>query len=112
MKKPTPNASDFVERIELQTQLTAQDAAGQPPTSWITVAKLWADVRYTGGLETIRAGAPAAITRVSVRIRHYPSVNAGQRLLHNGRVLHINTVQPGPRRAWIDLVCEAINAQS
>jgi head-tail adaptor len=38
------------------------------------------------------------------------AVNAGQRITHDGVVFNIESVLPDARRAFVDCVCEVINA--
>lgn len=96
--------------VELQSQAATQDELGQPSTSWLTTASVWADIRYQTGLSAIKSGADVSVVRVSIRMRHR-AVNAGQRILHEGVAFNIEAVQPDIRRAYIDCVCEVINAK-
>ena len=97
--------------VELQSPVATQDEAGQPSTSWLTVATVWADIRYQTGLSAIKSGADVSVVRVSIRMRHR-AVNAGQRIAYEGTVFNIEAVQPDVRRAYVDCVCEAVNVAS
>lgn len=100
-------------RVELQQQSTAKDDFGQViPGAWTTAATVWAHVVHLSGIESIKSGADTSTTRASVRIRHRSGVNAGMRLVHDGRVYDIEGVNPDDHKAFIDLVCEAVNLQS
>ena len=96
--------------VALQSQVATQDELGQPSTSWLTVATVWADIRYQTGLSAIKSGADVSVVRVSIRMR-YRAINAGQRITHECVVFHIEAVQPDVRRAYVDCVAEVINAQ-
>ncbi|KIF83565.1 phage head closure protein [Noviherbaspirillum autotrophicum] len=98
--------------VKLQALGTERDEIGQPlPTGWADVADLWADIRYQTGMETVKAGAEASITRVSIRIRHRDDINAGMRVIHGGIIYNIKAVLPDvARKQHVDLVCEAVNA--
>ena len=96
--------------VELQSPVATQDEAGQPSTSWLTVATVWADIRYQTGLSAIKSGADVSVVRVSIRMRHR-ALNAGQRITHEGKVFNIEAVQPDVRHAYVDCVCEVLNAQ-
>lgn len=104
------SAGQLRHRVELQSQVDTVDDIGQPSTSWLTVATVWADIRYQSGLSVIKSGTDISITRVSIRMRHR-AVNAGQRITHGGVVFNIEAVQPDVRRAYVDVVCEVLNAQ-
>ena len=105
------NAGQLRQRVTLQTLAVGQDAIGQPVTTWLDTALLWADVRHVKGLSAIKAGADVSLSKVSIRLR-YTACNAGQRVLHDGKVYAIEAVLPDAKRVYVDLVCEVINAQS
>jgi SPP1 family predicted phage head-tail adaptor len=98
-------------RVTLQSQVTTQDALGQPSTSWMDTATVWGDVRFQGGLEAIKSGADTSVVRASIRLR-YRAVNAGQRVSFDGKLFNIMAVMNDPRKTYVDLVCETINAGS
>ncbi len=102
-------AASLRHRITLQTLASGQDEIGQPVTTWQTTALLWADVRYLSGLSAIKAGADTSTSKVSIRVRH-GSFNAGQRVLHDGKVFDVQAVMPDGKREFVDLVAVVINA--
>ena len=96
-------------RITIQRKTAAADAWGTPePQGWEDVAKVWANVRYLSGSESIRAGADVSIVRASIRIRWRTGIDAGMRVLHAGQVYDIEAVLPGADRKHIDLVCKLL----
>lgn len=95
--------------VALQSRVDTVDEIGQPSTSWLTTASVWADIRYQTGLSAIKSGADVSVARVSIRMRHR-AVNAGQRILHGGTVFNIEAVQPDVRGAYVDCVAEVVNA--
>lgn len=103
------NARMLRHRVTLQTQVDTVDGLGQPSTSWLTTATLWADIRYLSGLSTIKSGADVSIVKVSIRIRQR-SINPGQRFAYGNEVFDIEAVLPDGTRQWIDLVCTVKNA--
>lgn len=85
------------------------DELGQPIRTWANVGDDWADIRYLSGLEAVKAGAEASISRVSVRVRYRTDLNAGMRLTDGESVYNIRVVQPDrARREYVDLVCEVV----
>lgn len=89
-----------------------QDSAGQPLTTWVKVADVWADIRHKSGLETIKADAETSIVKASIRIRYRTGIDAGMRVLHGSRVYDIKAVLPDvATRQHVDLVCEVINGR-
>lgn len=102
-------AGKFKHRVTLQAPATGQDAAGQPLTGWVDVAQLWADIRSTGGLEAIKAGAITSVVHTSVRLRWRTGLNAGMRVLHGVTVYSVLSVLPDQAgRQFVDLVCQEV----
>ena len=102
-------AGQLRHRVTLQTLTAGQDAIGQPVTTWTDTAVLWGDVRYLSGLSAIKAGADVSLSKVSIRLR-YTACNAGQRVLHDGKVFAIEAVLPDARRVFVDCVCQVVAA--
>lgn len=104
-------AGQLNRRVTLQAKQGGFDPIGQPlPEDWADVATVWADIRFTSGLESIRGGAEASIAKASIRIRYRAGVNAGMRVAHGERVYNITAVLPDEsRRVYMDLVCEVVN---
>lgn len=100
------------QRVTLQQRQSGVDAIGQPVQGWSAVATVWADVRHVSGLEAVKADAAAAMTRASIRIRWRAGVDAGMRVVHGSTAYEIRAVLGDRRAGRLDLVCEAINAQS
>lgn len=102
-------AGQFNSPIMFQKLDGSADALGQPVQSWTDVGDDWADIRYLNGLETVKAGAEASISSVSVRIRYRTDITPGMRLTDGEAVYKILVVQPDrARREYVDLVCEVV----
>lgn len=103
------HAGKFKQRVTVQAPATGQDAAGQPNTGWVDVAQVWADIRTTGGLETIKAGATTSVVQTSVRVRWRTGLHAGMRVLHGNAVYSVLAVLHDiAGRQWVDLVCQEV----
>lgn len=102
-------AANLRHRVQLQSQVDTVDAIGQPSTAWLTVATLWADIRYLSGLAAIKSGADVSVGKVSIRLR-YTTVSAAQRVVYGNEVFQIEAVLPDGKRQWVDLVCTVTNA--
>ena len=98
-------------RVTLQDRVATTDDIGQPSTSWLTTATVWADVRYQSGLSAIKSGADVSITKASIRMRHR-AVNAGQRIVYGNEVFEIEAVLPDGKREYLDCVVKVINADT
>lgn len=99
------------DRLELQEKGEGTNDWGEPlPDDWITVARIWGNVRHLNGSESIKAGANTSIVKASIRIRRNPSVTAGCRILHGEKVYDIEAVLPDSRRrVFVDLLCKTIS---
>jgi SPP1 family predicted phage head-tail adaptor len=96
-------------RVTLQSRVDTVDDIGQPSTSWLTTATLWADVRYLSGLSAIKSAAEVSINKVSIRLRNR-TIDAAQRIVYADEVFDIQAVLPDGKRQWVDLVCVVTNA--
>jgi SPP1 family predicted phage head-tail adaptor len=95
---------------KLQSKVETQD----PSTGAITLT--WsdfetgvrADIRYMGGLETLKADATTAIQRASIRIRYRAGVVASMRFVEtDGATFDIKSISPDDTgKRELDLVCE------
>lgn len=95
-------------RVRIESLTSEMDAWGQSVESWRAIAEVWADVRHLSGLETIKADAQSAVTRVSIRIRHRAGITPTMRVIYDGVAHDIKAVLPDGRRQFIDLACEVI----
>lgn len=96
--------------ITIQTPSVGQDAVGQPLSGWVKLADVWADVRPGAGMEAVRAGAPVAIVRASIRIRRRAGITNGMRVLVGVTAYEIEAVIPGgSRQEFTDLVCKVVS---
>lgn len=99
-------AGTLRDRITVQRRLPG-GGLGQPSNAWEDVFKLWANIRYASGSETIRSGQVASKAQVSIRIRWQTGITAEMRVLSHGVAYAIKAVLPDhQRREHIDLVCE------
>ena len=102
-------AGQLRSRVTLQTPTSGVDALGQPLQTWVDEVVVWANVRYLNGIETIKAGAQAGTSKVSIRIRYRAGVVSSMRVVHAGVVMQITAVLPdAARNLFIDLVCEVL----
>jgi SPP1 family predicted phage head-tail adaptor len=93
----------------LQKASTGQDAIGQPLTTWEDVEGFWGDIRHTGGLEAIKAGASTSTVRASIRRRYRTGIHSGMRVTSGGTTYNIVAVLPDAAgREYLDLVCEVV----
>lgn len=95
--------------IAIQQPASGVDQIGQPLTGWTEYALVWASVRHMSGSESIKAGAVTSAVQASMRIRTLSGVNAGMRVLADGRTYEIKAVLPDMQyRTYTDLVVELI----
>lgn len=98
--------------VTIQHRGPAQDEAGQPlPSAWADwPPKVWADIRFTGGLEAIKAGAVTATAQASIRMRQRAGLKADMRVLYEGVTYEVRAVLPDMKnRSFVDLVAEVVS---
>ena len=99
-------------RITIQKRTPGRDAAGQPLRTWEPVVEVWADVRGSTGMASIRQSGmqenvAASINSYSFRIRYRAGIDAGMRVLLDGEPFDIKQVRMDHAgKVWTDLVCE------
>lgn len=93
--------------VQLKRPAAGLTALGHKPTQFDPVTSVWADVRVSSGLETVRANTELSAVRASVRIRRRTDVQATWRVVHGANVYEVLAVlQHEPSGAWTDLACE------
>lgn len=96
-------------RATLQQQSTTPDALGQPAQTWSDLAVVWANVRHSSGVESIKADALTPVVRASIRIRYLAGLTAGMRATAGGTTYNIVAVLPDiGSKEYTDLVCEVL----
>lgn len=103
------NAGKFNRLVTIQRpDTTAVDELGTPiPNVWVDVAKVWANIRYLSGAETIKSDADMSVVKVAIRLRGYRTdITAGMRI--NDTVLYdILAVMPDEvKHEFVDLACQ------
>ena len=99
-------AGSLTTRVFLEQQSTTQDAMGQPQTTWTLVSKVWAEIRYKRGIESIQADQMTSLVTCKIRIRLRSDVHAGMRVRSAGTTYNITAVLPDDiKREFLDLIC-------
>jgi SPP1 family predicted phage head-tail adaptor len=105
---PTPIAAKR-HRLALQAMVPTPDDAGGRTESFVTLATVWAEIRYRGGEERLLAGRPEQAARHLVSFRWRGGVDAGMRLVGGARVFQIISAgDPDGTRRRITCLCEEI----
>lgn len=101
--------SKFIEKIEVFQNVETQDSQGDIVNNLVSVAILWADIRFMNGKEFIRSGI-ASINSVSIRLRwdsKADKITANNIVKWKDKTINITAVLPDMEtRAYIDLVGE------
>lgn len=96
-------------RVVVQQQSTTQDAIGQPVLTWTTFATVWADIRHSSGVESIKADALTSTVRASIRVRYTRTITTGMRVVEGTTTYNIVAVLPDMGgKEYSDLVCEVL----
>lgn len=95
--------------VTIQVQSSTKDAAGQRLTGWTNLGQEWADIRHTGGLEAIRAGADTSKVNASIRMRYRDDLNSGMRVVYGTTIYEIVAPLPDANRVFLDLVAQVVS---
>lgn len=96
--------------VTIKSRTPGEDEAGQPLNTWtVTVAQVWADIRYLRGLESIKGGAETASAQASMNIAWRTGLTTDMRIEHGSTVFQIKGILPDEaKRSGVDLVCESV----
>ena len=101
--------SKFIEKIEILKKVETQDSQGDIVNNIVSVAILWADIRFLNGKEFIKSGI-ASSNSVSIRLRwdsKADKITANDIVKWKDKIINITAVLPDMEtRAYIDLVGE------
>lgn len=66
-----------------------QFATGEPDETWVDVAQVWASVEPLVGREFYEAQQVQSSVTAKLRLRWRPGVNAGMRVVHQGKIYNL-----------------------
>jgi len=96
-------------RITVQQLAGGVDALGQPVQTWADFATLWANIRHSSGVESIKADALTSVVRASIRVRYRTDITVGMRVVGPLSTYNVVAVLPDiSGKEYTDLVCEVI----
>jgi SPP1 family predicted phage head-tail adaptor len=95
----------------IKRRLSGRDDHGQPNTGWeVFDSRAWADIKFSSGLETIKADAQVSVAKASVRMYFRLDLTADMRIEAEGLVFEVKSVLPDfGKREHVDLVCEVVS---
>lgn len=114
MKSKLDIASLLRQRVTIKQRDSGQDSVGQPVDTWSAVATdIAAGIAMMSGIETIKAGEVASVSKASIVIRWRDGIAPGMRVYYGSAVYEIRSVQPDfAARDRVYLICETVNADS
>jgi SPP1 family predicted phage head-tail adaptor len=96
-------------RVTIKRPSTVQDSTGQPVSTLVDVAIVWASIVNKSGSESIRAEKDTSIVQSSIRIRMRSDLDNGMQVHFGGVVYRIKALLPDEKtRDFLDLVCEVV----
>lgn len=96
-------------RVRIMQYGEEQDNFGQPVPIESELAAVYANIRHLSGVETIKAGAEAAIGNVSIRIGYRRDITTAMRVVCGDTQYQIKSVLPDEeRRQHVDLLCTVV----
>lgn len=92
---PAVGSGELQHRVELQQQSQVQNTTtGEMVTTWVTVARPWAQIVPLSGREFLASGAEQSEVRGRIAIRYRGGVTAAMRIVHRGKYYNIHAVLP------------------
>jgi SPP1 family predicted phage head-tail adaptor len=94
-------------RVVIQEAATTADSFGAPSLAWTDAAERWAEVRPLAGRELWEARSVRPDVTHAVTLRYYEGLTPRHRLVHEGRVLRVESVlNPDGRKRFHELLCK------
>lgn len=101
-----PRIAQLRQLVTLQSPSLAQDAYGEPITTWTPQAVVWAQIVPVAGREEVRADRVVGAADAEIIIRHRTDVQITWRAVHNADIYEINAIQlAGGRNFYQKLLC-------
>ena len=97
-------AGPLSQRIQIQQPSTAQDATGEPLTTWSDVAICWAHVQDISGRQYVAAGGVQNSVQTTITIRHRTGLAPSMRVLHAGNIYRVEAIL-GQDKRFLTLMC-------
>ena len=97
-------AGNLDRRIQIQQPSTAQDATGEPLTTWSDVAICWAHVQDISGRQYVAAGGVQNEVQTQITIRHRTGLAPSMRVLHAGNTYRVEAIL-GQDKRFLTLMC-------
>jgi len=85
------------ERVEMQRRDAARDAIGGAVGDWVSLGMAWAAFEYDRAGAAVAGDAAEASPWWRVTMRAREGLSVGDRMLWNGRVLTVRSVERDPR---------------
>ena len=104
------NAGRLRHRIDIQQELTTQNAYGEPTQSWVTFASgLYCSIEPIRGKEYFSADMVQAEVSHRVRMRYMPGVHPKQRIKYCNRYLDIiDAINILEQNKELELMCKEV----
>lgn len=100
-------AGSLRHRVRIERFTDTEDGAGGYTRVWNELITVWASATPTGGREGLIAGTLTSSQGWRVQIRFRSGITVKDRMIHNGQVLNIRSIEdPDGRRESLIAFCE------
>lgn len=101
-------AGSLNRRVVLQRPVDGRNlSTGAVTRAWVDVARIWANIRYLNGSETLKSATVVSAAHASIRIRLRADLAADWRVVHGTTIFNILAVLPDAQgNEHVDLACE------
>ena len=105
-------AGDLKHQIVIERPETTTDAKGNRRTAWVPVVTCWASMADVSGRDFYAAQAHQAQDVVTFGIRWLDSIDKECRIIHDGRVYHIEQINHlGYKRDFLHVKAREIRGE-
>lgn len=103
----TLDAGELRDRITIQSQITTVNSFGESVTEWEDYALRWAQIVDLSGNALLLAQQIQSEVRTRIVVRFDPAIRESMRVLWDGFVFDIKSVQrdPDTGREWLTMMC-------
>ena len=87
-------AGDLRYKIEIQEKSVERDSLGAEAITWVTFARVWADVKFNVGSKPEMDGQPRASVPAQFKIRFMDGIKTEMRVVFDGKTFDITSANP------------------
>lgn len=96
-------------KVSLLSPFQTRDAAGGVSVTWISMATVWASLRFENARRLFSAGEKRNEEHIVYRIRHRQAINETWRIQHGSNWFEITSIEPLGRNHLLDITVRGVD---